>query len=208
MNELLSGILVGMPQGVENLRLPDPNLRDYYRDEEERIFWLNCEVEVCAEDLIKMILRCNKEDKGIPIESRKPIKIFIDSPGGDVIFMNSIISVMGISKTPIYTINYCTAYSAASLILAAGHKRYALPGSHVLLHNGYCSYSGEVGQVESTKKYFDALSKKTTDWLLGKTKIDSKTYKKKASKDWYLKEHEALENGIINKIVTDLDEIF
>ena len=70
----LNGILLGVSDTTANLQLPDPNLRDYYRDEEERIFWLNDTVETCAPDLIKMILQCNKEDKGKSAEERKPIK--------------------------------------------------------------------------------------------------------------------------------------
>ena len=66
----LNGILVGVPESTANMQLPDPDLRNYYRDEEDRIFWLNDNVEICAEDLIKMILRCNKEDKGKQIEDR------------------------------------------------------------------------------------------------------------------------------------------
>lgn len=207
MDELLNSILVGTPEGIENLQLPNPSLRDYYRDEEDRIFWLNCNVECCAEDLIKMILRCNKEDKGIPTEDRKPIKIFIDSPGGDVTFMWSIINLIKISKTKVITINYCTAYSAAAEILASGHERLALPGSHVMVHSGSCAYSGQADVVESTKKYFDKIIKNTIDNLIERTGIDPKVYKKKASKDWYMDENEALENGIIDRIVTDLDEI-
>ena len=207
MNEL-NGILVGIPKETANMQLPDPDLRDFYRDEQDRIFWLSEAVEDCAEDLIKLIMRSNKEDKGLSVEERKPIKIFIDSPGGDVIFMNSIIKAIEISKTPVWTINYCTAYSAASLILAAGHKRYALPGSHVLVHNGYCSYSGEASQVESTKKYFDKLNKVINDWFLSKTKIDPKAYKKKAISDWFMTAEESLENGIVDRIIENFDEIF
>lgn len=203
----LNGILVGVPESTANLQLPDPDLRDYYRDEEDRIFWLDEQVEMCAEDLIKMILRCNKEDKGKPAEERKPIKIFIDSPGGDVTFMWSIINLIEMSKTPVWTINYCTAYSAASEILASGHKRYAMPGSHVMIHLGSCTYSGDVANVESTKKYFDALSKKTVDHMLQRTKIEPKMFKKKTQTDWFMSETEALEYGIVDEIINDLDEI-
>ena len=73
--DALNGILLGVPESTANLQLPDPNLRDYYRDEEDRVFWLNDNVENCAEDLIKMILRCNKEDKDKLVEDRKPIKL-------------------------------------------------------------------------------------------------------------------------------------
>lgn len=208
MSEMLNGILFGVPEATANLQLPDPDLRDYYRDEEDRVFWLDDAVGDCATDLIKMIIRCNKEDKNKDTKDRKPIKIFIDSPGGDVTFMWSIIRAIEISKTPVWTINYCTAYSAAAEILASGHKRLAFPGSHVMIHLGSCAYSGDVANVESTKKYFDALSKKTVDHLLEKTKIEPKMFKKKTMTDWFLDEDEALKNGIVDKIITDFDEIF
>ena len=204
----LNGILLGVPESTANLQLPDPDLRNFYRDEEERIFWLNDNVENCAEDLIKMILRCNKEDKGKSVEDRKVIKIFIDSNGGDVTFMWSIINMIEMSRTPIYTINYCTAYSAAAEILASGHKRFALPGSHVMIHLGSCAQAGDAANVEATKKYFDALSKKTVDHLLKRTKIKPKMFKKKTLTDWFLDENDALENGIVDRVVEDLDELF
>ena len=207
MDTCLNGILVGVPESVANMQLPDPTLRDYYLDEQDRVFWLNEQVEHCAEDLIKMILRCNREDKGKPVEERKPIKIFIDSPGGDITFMWTIINMIKMSKTKVITINYCTAYSAAAEILASGHERYALKGSHVMVHSGSCSYSGQADQVESTKKYFDNLTKKTVDNLLATTKINPKTFKKRAAIDWFMSEEEALENGVIDKIIEDLDDI-
>lgn len=208
MDTCMNGILVGIPEDIANMQLPNPNLRDFYRDEEDRIFWLSESVEDCAEDLIKMIIRCNKEDKGKFAEDRKPIKIFIDSPGGDVTFMWSIINMIEMSKTKIITINYCTAYSAAGEILASGHERWALPGSHVMLHSGSCQYGGQADQVESMKKYFDKLMKKTIDHLMQKTKIDPKAFKRKAVVDWFMDENEALENGVVDRIVTDFDEIF
>ena len=77
-----------------------------------------------------------------------------------------------------------------------------------MVHSGSCAYSGQADQVESTKKYFDKLSKKTVDHLMSKTKIDSKIFKRKATVDWFMDEDEALENGVIDKIVESLDELF
>ena len=208
MNVNLEDILIGVQEETANLQLPDPTLRDYYRDEADRVFWFDGSVAERAQDLIKMIIRCNREDKDVAAESRKPIKIFIDSPGGDVTFMWSIIRAIEISKTPILTINYCTAYSAAAEILASGHVRLAFPGSHVMIHLGSCAYSGDAANVEATKKYFDALSKKTVEHLLARTKIEPKMFKKKTMTDWFLDEDEALKNGIVDKIITDFDEVF
>jgi ATP-dependent Clp protease protease subunit len=205
MDEILGNVLVGIPESTANLQLPDPSLRDYYRDEEDRIFWVDAQVNEALLELVKMIMRCNKEDKGKPVEERKPIKVFIDSPGGDVIVLWTVIKAIEISKTPDYTINYCTAYSAAGDLLAAGHKRYALPGTTVMIHSGSCMYGGTIEQAESMKKYFDKLGKKVTDYFLDHTKVNPKTFKKKAPSDWYMDEDEALENGIIDEIITDLD---
>lgn len=200
-------ILAGIPESTVNLQLPDPYLRQKYLDDQDRIYWVDDEIDASTLDLVKFIIRCNCEDKDKPIEERKPIKIMIDSPGGSVEVLWTIINTIKISKTPCYTINYCTAYSAAGDLLASGHKRFALPGTSVLLHNGSCGYNGQVDQVASTKKFFDGISKKLISHLLSRTKIDPKVYKKKAVVDWFMDEEEALEQGIIDKIVEDLDEL-
>lgn len=208
----LNGILLGVPESTANLQLPDPQLRDYYRDEEERIFWLDTEVDADALSLVKMIVRCNKEDKGKLIEERKPITVFIDSPGGSVEVLYSIVKAMRTSKTIIRTVNYCTCYSAASEILAAGTKgyRYCMPGAIVMCHSGSMQLGGTVGNVDATKKWCDALCKRCTDMFLENTGIDAKTYKKKTAtnNDWYLFEDEAVEYGIVDKVIEDYEELF
>lgn len=80
----MENLAVVIPNNAANLQLPDPVLRDYYRDEEQRIYWVDGEIDSSLLDLVKMIMRCNKEDKDKPVEERMPIKVFIDSPGGDV----------------------------------------------------------------------------------------------------------------------------
>ena len=208
----LDGVLVGVPESTANLQLPDPQLRDYYRDEENRIFWLDSEIDDSTLDLVKMIIRCNREDKGKPVEERKPITVFIDSPGGSVEVLYSIVKAMRASKTIIRTVNYCTCFSAASEILAAGTKghRYCMPGAVVMCHSGSMQLGGTVGNVDATKKWCDALCKRCTDMFLENTGIDSKTYKKKTgtNNDWYLFEDEAVEYGIADKVIEDLDELY
>lgn len=208
MNEMLNGILVGVPESTANMQLPDPDLRDFYRDEEDRIFWLDSNVDDCTLSLVKMIIRCNRIDKDKPTEERNPIKIMINSGGGDVQVMMTIIEVIKISKTPIYTVCFSSAMSAAAEILAAGHKRYALLGTCIMVHSGSCSYGGTMEQAESYKKYVDALTKRATETFLANTKINAKTLKKKGASDWYMNECEALENGVIDKVILSFEEIF
>lgn len=209
MNEfILDTVLTGVPASIANMQLPDPDLRDYYRDETDRIFWIDSNIDDNTLDLAKMIINCNREDKGKNIEDRTPIKVMINSGGGDVQVMLTIIKTMKISKTPIYTICFSSAMSAAAEILAAGHKRYALPGTCIMVHSGSCSYGGTMEQAESCKKYVDALTKRATDEFVSNTKIDAKTLKKKGASDWYMDENEAVERGVIDAIITDIDEIF
>ena len=210
MDATLNNILFGVPELVANLQLPDPNLRDYYRDEEDRVFWLDSEVDQNTLELVKMIIRCNKEDKDKPIEERKPITVFIDSPGGSVEVLYAVVKAMRASKTIVRTVNYCTCFSAASEILAAGTPgyRYCMPGSIIMCHTGSVSFGGTIENVEATKKFCDALCKRCTDLFLENTKLDSKVYKKKTTNDWYIFEDEAIEYGIVDKVINDLDELF
>ena len=206
--EELNNVLNGVPAEVMDVTLPAPFLRDFYRDEAERVYWVDEEIDSSLLDLVKMIMRCNKEDKDKPVEERTPIKVFIDSPGGDVLALWSTINAIKISKTPVITINYCTAFSAAADLLVAGHKRYAMPGTSAMVHSGSCVYGGTMEQAESMKKHFDKLGKKVTDYFLSRTKVDQKAFKKKAPSDWYFDEQDMLENGLIDEIITDLDILY
>ena len=204
----MSEFAIAIPQSIENLQLPSPELLNYYKDVENRVFYIESEIDGSLLEITKEILRINRADKDVPVEKRTPIKLMIDSPGGDVSIMWSFIKVMEMSKTPIWTINMCCAYSAAADILAAGHRRFAMPGTSVLVHSGSCYYGGTQEIAESMKKFGDKLTKSVTEYFLAHTKVDPKVFKKKAPFDWYMLDDEALEMGIVDEIITNLDEIF
>ena len=180
MNTFTENLLIGIPEQVANMQLPYPDLRDYYRDQEDRIFWLDGDVNETTLDFVKMIIRCNREDRGKAVETRKPIKLMIDSGGGDVQVMLAVIKAMNISKTPVWTINYCNAMSAAGNILAAGHKRFSMPGCIVMIHSGSCQYGGTMEQAESMKKYGDSLVKRANDEFLLRTKLMPRSSRRRA----------------------------
>lgn len=201
-------ILDGVPEEVVDMTFPAPYLRDYYRDEADRIFWVDDEINDNLLNLVKMIIRCNREDRGLAVEARKPIKIFISSPGGEKQTMWSAMQAIQTSKTPCWTINFSYAYSAAAELLVAGHRRFALKGSTTMIHRGSCFIGGEQSVVESTQKYMKNMEQKYQDFLLSHTKIDQKVYKKKASADMWFSEDDALENGIVDEIVENFDVLY
>lgn len=209
MSDILGDLLVGIPESTATLQLPDPCLRQFYKDEQDRIFWVDSQINENTLELVRMIMRCNKEDKGKAVDERQPITIMIDSPGGSVEVLLSIIKAIDISKTPVKTVCYCTAYSAAADLLASGHKgmRYCMPGTNVMMHAGSCAYQGTASQVDAAKKYYDAMGKKVTDHVYSRTDIDTKT-QRKMKDDYYMTEEDALKLGIIDKIISDFDELF
>lgn len=206
MDEIIS---LEIPKNIENLQLPSPELLEYYKDIDKRIFWLDGEVDSSALEIVKAIMRINHYDEklNIPKEERVPIKLFIDTNGGDVQVMWTLINAIGISKTPVYTIVYCLALSAGAHILAAGHKKFAFPGSTILVHSGSVGYQGIVEQVESAKKYYDSVSKQINDKLLTDTLISQKELKRKGAVDWYMSAEDALRYKLIDRIIEDFAEV-
>lgn len=87
------------------------------------------------ENICLMIMQWNKEDKGLPRDCRKPIYIYINSDGGDVISGSQVLSSISTSTTPVITIGFAKCASMGSYILAAGHKRYCFPNTIVLYHD-------------------------------------------------------------------------
>lgn len=201
-------VLVGVAEDTANLQLPSPYLRDFYRDEQERIYWLDNGITEETLELIKFIIRCNKEDGDKPIEERKRILIMIDSPGGSVEVLASILGAIKISKTPIHTCCYCTAYSTAADLLACGHKRYALPMTSIMFHAGSARYSGSQNEIDKAKKFYDSMGKRITDEVNSRTKFDNKFLKKLKTDDMFMNEIEALDYGVIDEILTDINVLF
>lgn len=192
---------------VENLQLPNPELLNYYRLAENRIFYVDFEIDMSILEIQKAIININIADKNIPVEQRLPIKVFIDSMGGLLVESMSLATIMTMSKTPVITVNIGEAYSGGAILLLAGHKRYALPYSKALLHTGSGSVGGTFEQTEQAQKNYKKQVADMSEFILERSGMDAKLYKKNKSKDWYMDANEQVANGLVHAIVTDLDEI-
>ena len=128
MSDCLEIQLPSIPNGA-NLQLADPSLINYYQDLENRIYWLNDEISCYTFDLVQYITRWNREDRGIPIENRKPIRIIIDCAGGALSVSETLSNIIKMSKTPVIGIALGFVASGASVIYLSCHKKYALPNS-------------------------------------------------------------------------------
>jgi len=196
-----------VPGGSGGSGLPNPKLLSFYSCRESRILWVDDEIDESVLEISRMILEYNREDAGIPVEQRKPIKILLYSYGGDGQACFELIDVMTLSKTPIYTVNMGVAMSAGLLILLAGHKRFCMPRSTALVHSGSGGTSGTFEQTEAQMKDYQHFVKMMRDFIMERTKIDPKTLAKNKGKEWFIYSDEQLSYGIVDEVVADVDTI-
>jgi ATP-dependent Clp protease protease subunit len=196
-----------IPQNLENLQLPSPELLTYYRNLEDRVIWIDYGVDETILEVSRLIMYFNRLDKDIPAEQRKPIKLLLYSYGGDGQACFSLLDIIALSKTPVWCINMGVAMSAGLLILLAGHKRFCLKNSTALAHSGSGGTQGSYESTEAQMKDYKHFVQTMRDYIMERTKIDQKLMNKKKSQEWYIYAPEQIELGIVDKIIDDLDEI-
>ena len=200
-------IQLAVPKYIADLNLPDPDLLMLYKHFENRIIWLDSEVDDSWLLYAKMILYWNEEDKGIPIENRKPIKLFFFSPGGDLDVNNMLIDVIRLSKTKVIGVNSQLCMSAAAFIYLACHERLSMPRAQFLLHSGSADgISGTADQIQAYNAQYKKQIKQLKDYLV-ECGIPKKLVDTKMKGEWFLDVGQALELGIVHKVIESLDEV-
>ena len=99
------------------------------------------------------------------------------------------------------------AMSAGLLILLAGHKRFCLKNSTALAHSGAGGACGTFEQTEAQMKDYKRFIDTMRNYIIERTSIDTKTFNKYKSKEWYLYAEEQLKYHIVDKLIDDIDEI-
>ncbi len=196
-----------IPQDLDTLQLPSPELLTYYRNLEDRVIWIDYGVDETILEVSKLIMQFNKEDRDIPVEQRKPIKLLLYSYGGDGQACFSLLDIIALSKTPVWTVNMGVAMSAGLLILLAGHKRFCLKNSTALAHSGSGGASGTFEQTEAQMKDYKRFVDTMRNYIIERTNIDTKTLNKYKSKEWYLYSEDQIKYRVVDKIIDDIDEI-
>ncbi|MBQ8806343.1 MAG: ATP-dependent Clp protease proteolytic subunit [Bacteroidaceae bacterium] len=197
---------VAIPPQAENLHLPDPSLLNYYKDIDRRLYWLVGSVDASLYELVQHIINCNYEDKDIPVENRKPIRIIVASPGGSLEVEQTLVAIMEASATPVWCIAIGMCASAASMIYLAGHKRFATRNAYWMLHQGGCdNLEGSYQQIMSFMAKYQMDIEEMAEFYKSHTNFPTELIEKNlAEGDWYISIDEALENGICHEVITDL----
>ena len=163
-----------------------------------------------AGQMIMDIAEFNQEDqeKGIPKDKRKPITIYINSPGGDSDEGFPLIAAIELSETPIYTINIGQWSSMAFLIGIAGHKRLALPYTTFLLHDGSSFNYGTTSKMQDRAKFEDRFEGEVVrEHVLKHSRMSPAKYDELLRVEYYMLPQDALDYGFIDGIVTSIYDI-
>lgn len=197
----------------ETILIENALLDDCFRlkDLKSRKLYLNSGIDLCTvEDIVKHIIRYNVEDKDIPVEERKPIKLYITSNGGDVYAGFELIDVIENSKTPVHTINLGYQFSMGFLLGLSGHKRFASKHSKFLWHDGTSGTLNSTAKVRDEMEFQNRNEDRIRQFILDHTKIDPDLYDSKLRVEWYMFADEAKELGVVDYIIgvdCDMDAI-
>jgi ATP-dependent Clp protease protease subunit len=140
------------------------------------------------------------DELNLPVEDRKPIKIFINSCGGDLDATFQMADAIKMSKTPVWTINTGTAYSGGLLVFITGVKRIAYPHSTFLYHEGATGMAGDAGKFHNYADFYKKQMEMIKELVMQNTQITEEQYQEHIKDDWWFTAKEAIEVGICDTI--------
>jgi len=186
----------------------DELYREYLDD---RTLFLNNEINECViEDYIMYIIKWNKEDKDLPIASRKPIKLYISSPGGNVFDANILVDVIEASSTPVWGVAMDLVASASFHIYLACSVKYAFKNSAFLQHDGEIAVENSRKKAKDTMRFFDEGEERLKQHILQHTKMTEEFYESIYADEYWFYAQQGKEIGVVDKIIGEdcgMDEI-
>ncbi|MCR5078663.1 MAG: ATP-dependent Clp protease proteolytic subunit [Bacilli bacterium] len=170
-------------------------------ENEPRIIFLVGEVnESSAMDVVLRLLDFNAQDE------TKPISLYINSPGGNIIHGLAIYDTIQNISAPVYTVCYGMAASMGAFLLSCGEKghRYALPHSRILIHQPLLGNERSFADSQrAIEKIAESLTKNrnTLEKVLSEnTGKPLEVIHADCERDNWMSAIEAKEYGLIDKI--------
>jgi ATP-dependent Clp protease, protease subunit len=189
-----------VPTVVERSARGEREYDIYSRLLNERIIFLGSAVDdMVANLIVAQLLHLESSDPD------KDISIYVNSPGGSIYAGLAIYDTMNCIKPDVQTICCGIAMSMGSLILAAGAagKRFSLPNSRILIHQPSAGFEGQSTDIEihareilKTRDRIDGIYAKHTGQPLEQVHNDM-------LRDRFFKPEEAVEYGLIDKVISE-----
>ena len=191
-----------VPMVVEQTNRGERSYDIYSRLLKERIIFLTGPVEdhiatlVCAQ-----LLFLEAENP------KKEIALYINSPGGVVTSGMAIYDTMQFIRPPVSTLCMGQAASMGSLLLTAGAtgQRYALPNARIMVHQPSGGFQGQASDIERHAQDIIKMKRRLNEIYVKHTGRDYDTIERTLDRDHFMTAHEALEFGLIDKVIEARD---
>ena len=155
-----------------------------------------------AERVIKQVLL-------LEADGDDPIRVFIDSPGGDADAGYAIFDMLRFVKPEVITIGMGTVASAAALVHLAASKenRLSLPNAHFLIHQPLSGIRGVATEIEIHAREIEKLRDKINQLIASETGQKLKKVSEDTDRDYWLNAEEAVTYGLVSRIIRSRSEL-
>ena len=138
-----------------------------------------------------------------------PVRIFIDSPGGDADAGYAIFDMIRFIRPDVWTIGMGLVASAAAIIQLAAPKerRVGLPNSHYLIHQPLSGIRGVATDIEIHARELDKLREKINRLIAEETGNPFEQVEKDTDRDYWMNADEAVSYGLLNKVIVRRDAL-
>ena len=190
---------IPMPYVIKQTSKGDRQYDIFSRLLEERIIFIADEI---SDDLSSIVMA-----QMLLLESEDPkkdIMLYINSPGGSISAGMAIYDTMQYIKCDVSTICVGMAASMGAFLLAGGTKgkRFALPNSEILIHQPLMhGLGGQATEIEIAANQIIKTKKKMNEMLANFTGKDYETLVKATDRDNWMTAQEALDFGLIDKVI-------
>ena len=187
-----------IPMVIEQTSRGERAFDIYSRLLNERIIFLGTPVDdQIANLIVAQLLHLESDDPD------KDIALYINSPGGVVYPGLAIYDTMQFIKPDVHTICLGQAASMAAVLLASGTKgkRFSLPNSRIVIHQGSAGFHGQPTDIEIQAREVIGLKRLMEDIMATHTGQDLEKVSKDMERDYFLTAQEANEYGIIDRVI-------
>jgi len=194
---IITGDIMLIPTVIEKSSMGERAYDIYSRLLKNRIILLSGEIN---DDTANIVIA---ELLYLDSISNEDISLYINSPGGSITSGMAIYDTMNLIKSDVSTICVGMAASMGAFLLSCGKKgkRYCLPNSEVMIHQPLGGVNGQATEIDIVAKRILNLRSKINTILAKNTKKNLKQIEKDTDRDYYMNAENALEYGIIDKIL-------
>ncbi len=142
-------------------------------------------------------------------QSDDPIKLYINTPGGSADDGFAIFDLIRFVKAPVYNISFGLNASAGTIILlgAPKERRLALPNARIMIHQPSGGSRGRSSDIEITAEEILKLRHRANEVFAEECGRTVKQVEKDTDRDYWMSPEEAIEYGLVGRIITNIDDI-